>query len=182
MFYLVRGFTRKKLILEAKIKVVTTTMEDLLARIKRIQQDFQNLSKELDDVLKEYAPTNSSQSEPNLQVILPARKRGRPKKTEAVTKEATNQIQKAEEAAVQLVNEQAALKPKRKLKKIKMPHPPEPHTPPPPAICRTCGIDLTLGADHRHCFFGYGFLSSSEWMQDCVAYAAEIGAGVAYTP
>lgn len=181
MFCLVRDITRKKLILEAKIKVATTTMEDLLARIKRIQQDFQNLSKELDDVLKEYSPTEASP-----QVILPARKRGRPKKADAAAREATNQIQKAEEAAVQLVNQQLLLKPTKKLKKSKSSPssstPTTPPPPPPPAICRTCGIDITVGADHRRCFFGSGFLSSSEWMQDCVAYATEIGAGVAYTP
>jgi hypothetical protein len=47
-------------------------------------------------------------------------------------------------------------------------------------ICRTCGIDLRQGADHRRCFFSSGFQSSDEWSQDCIAYAKEIGAGVAY--
>jgi ElaB/YqjD/DUF883 family membrane-anchored ribosome-binding protein len=47
-------------------------MNELLTRIQRIQRDFQTLSKELEDVLREHAPNQ----QPNQQVILPARKRG----------------------------------------------------------------------------------------------------------
>ena len=152
-------------------------MEDLIARVRRIQQDFQTLSKELDDVLKEHSP---KEQEPPQQIILPARKRGRPKKAENEAREAAKEVKKAEDAAAELVKEKTA----KKIKKLKKPESPphSPPPPPPPAICRTCGIDVGVGADHRRCFFGSGFQSSSEWMHDCVAYAEEIGAGVAYTP
>ena len=148
-------------------------MEDLIARVKRIQQDFQTLSKELDDVLKEHSPKDE---EPLQQIILPARKRGRPKKAENEAREAVKEVKKAEDAAAELVKKSS----EKKVKKLKKPASPPP--PPPPAICRTCGIDVGVGADHRRCFFSSGFEGSSEWMQDCVAYATEIGAGIAYTP
>ena len=158
-------------------------MNELLTRIQRIQRDFQTLSKELEDVLREHAPNQQL----NQHVILPARKRGRPKKEEAAAREAAKEIQKAEEAAKNLV---VQIKPMKKIKKTIEQQPAveveqstdesEPSSSSPVKICRTCGIDLRQGADHRRCFFSSGFQSSDEWSQDCIAYAKEIGAGVAY--
>jgi ElaB/YqjD/DUF883 family membrane-anchored ribosome-binding protein len=144
-------------------------MDTFTARVQRIQKDLHALSNELDEVLREHSPQTSTEQ---IQVILPARKRGRPKKADAEAREAVTQIQKAEEAANELV---AVVKPTKKLKS-----PTPPLESPIVKICRTCGIDLTLGADHRSCFFTSGFQSSDEWSQDCIAYANEIGAGVAY--
>lgn len=141
----------------------------LLARLQRIQKDLHALSNELDEVLREHSPQTSTEQ---IQVILPARKRGRPKKADAEAREAVREVQRAEEAAKELV---AVVKP---TKKLKSPRPPL--ETPIVKICRTCGIDLTLGADHRSCFFTSGFKSSSEWTNDCIAYANEIDAGVAY--
>lgn len=144
-------------------------MDTFIIRVQRIQKDLRALSNELDEVLREHSPQTSTEQ---IQVILPARKRGRPKKADAEAREAVKEVQKAEDAANELV---AVVKPTKKLK---------PPTPPLERsvvkICRTCGIDLTLGADHRRCFFTSGFQSSNEWSQDCIAYANEIGAGVAY--
>jgi hypothetical protein len=151
-------------------------MDLLIARVQRIQKDLLALSNELDEVLCEHTP----QQPP---VVLPARKRGRPKKADAEAREAAKEIHKAEEAANTLV---AVQKPTKKLK--------APTATPISVqeestlqseesqvkICRTCGIDLNQGADHRYCFFASGFKSSNEWTQDCIAYAKEIGAGVAY--
>jgi hypothetical protein len=151
-------------------------MDTLIARIQRIQKDFQALSNELDEVLHEHVSPISVEQP---QIILPARKRGRPNKADAKAREAVNQIQKAEDAAKDLV---AVRKP---TKKLKSPKPdavePEELESSTVKICRTCGIDLSLATDHRHCFFSSGFQSSVEWTQDCIAYAKEIGAGVAYS-
>jgi hypothetical protein len=154
-------------------------MNELITCLQRIQHDFQTLSKELDDVLREHAP--NQQPDQSQQVILPARKRGRPKKEEAAAREAAKEIQKAEEAAKNLV---VSIKPIKKIKKTIEQSPSveveQSSSLSPVKICRTCGIDLTLGADHRHCFVSSGFPSEHEWSQDCIAYAKEIGAGVAY--
>ena len=144
-------------------------MDSFITSVQRIQKDLHALSNELDEVLREHSPQTSTEQ---IQVILPARKRGRPKKADAEAREALKEVQRAEDAANELV---AVVKPTKKLK------PPTPSLETPIVkICRTCGIDLTLGADHRSCFFTSGFQSSSEWTQDCIAYANEIGAGVAY--
>jgi ElaB/YqjD/DUF883 family membrane-anchored ribosome-binding protein len=157
-------------------------MDSFITSVQRIQKDLHALSNELDEVLREHSPQTSTEQ---IQVILPARKRGRPKKADAEAREAVKEVQKAEEAANELV---AVVKPTKKLKssipvletpkKLKTPTPPL--ETPSVKICRTCGIDLTLGADHRSCFFTSGFPSSDEWTQDCIVYAREIGAGVAY--
>ena len=141
----------------------------LLARLQRIQKDLHALSNELDEVLREHSPQTSTEQ---IQVILPARKRGRPKKADAEAREAVKEVQRAEEAAKELV---AVVKPTKKLKSLR-----PPLETPIVKICRTCGIDLTLGADHGSCFFTSGFQSSHEGTQDCIAYAKEIDAGVAY--
>jgi hypothetical protein len=150
-------------------------MDTFIARVQRIQKDLHALSNELDDVLREHvSPVSVEQP----QVILPARKRGRPKKADAEARESVKEVQKAEEAANDLI---AVVKPTKKLKSPKSDSlEPNKSESPVVEICRTCGIDLTLGADHRSCFFTSGFQSSDEWSQDCIAYANEIGAGVAY--
>ena len=157
-------------------------MDTFIAHVQRIQKDLRALSNELDEVLCEYKmPTSVEQP----QIILPARKRGRPTKADAEAREAVKEVQKAEEAANELVS---VVKPTKKLKSstpaLETPKKLKSLTPsletPIVKICRTCGIDLTLGADHRSCFFTSGFQSSSEWTEDCIAYAKEIGAGVAY--
>lgn len=144
-------------------------MDTFIARVQRIQKDLRALSNELDEVLCEHTMSTPVEQP---QIILPARKRGRPTKADAEAREAVKEVHKAEEAANELV---AVVKPTKKLKSST----PALETPI-VKICRTCGIDLTLGADHRSCFFTSGFQSSSEWTQDCIAYAKEIGAGVAY--
>lgn len=156
-------------------------MDSLIARIQRIQKDFHALSNELDEVLREHTQQTSNEQP---QIILPARKRGRPKKADAEAREAVKEVQKAEEAAKELVS---VVKPTKKLKSSKTTVVEQvsdqssvTSQPPTVKICRKCGIDLSLGADHRHCFFTSGFKSSHEWTQDCIAYANEIGAGVAY--
>lgn len=147
-------------------------MDTFIARVQRIQKDIQTLSNELETVLHEYTTQQP-------QVILPARKPGRPKKADVAAREAAKEIQKAEAAAATL-----AKTPKKGLKKLKSTSEPQPRPQPQPEvkvqICRSCGFDLTLGEDHRRCFFGGNYTTEKEWLEDCTAYAKEIGAGVAY--
>lgn len=85
----------------------------LVARVQCIQKDLHALSNELDEVLREHTmPTPVEQP----QAILPARKRGRPKKEDAEAREAVKQVQKVEQTAKELV---AVVKPTKKLKSPK---------------------------------------------------------------
>ena len=87
-------------------------MDSFVVRVQRIQKELQALSKELDDILQEHSPIQH-QEQSHQQVILPARKRGRPKKEDIAAREAAKEIQKAEDAAKSLV---AEIKPVKKLK------------------------------------------------------------------